>query len=1367
MTSLPAGCVAAADDAFGPRVDIACRAFDFAIFFEDLFFSCLPSALFLLLFPVASRQLWRQPRRVEPSKLLLWKLVALSALLICQVVFLALRRLNSSSTWRSHASVAADVLQVVSIAHALVLSFQHHSRSIRPSTLLILFLSAMTLVDIARVRTLWLIPEATDGAIVLTLSLVLTLVSMIVESIEKGSTLTAATMRPATPEPFSGFWTRATFAWLAGTFRSGYTTIFSVDDLPDLDPKLNNDMVAEKLRKAWSQTEVKTRKYALLRACLRAYRGPFLAAILPRLLYSGFTFCQPFLIERTVVWVGAPEESMATGKGLIGAFSIVYMGMAVTKALHGYQTFRFTIRLRGGLISLVHGQTVCTRAMDLGEITAVTLMGTDVERIMTSFRFIHELWACLVEMGVAVFLLQKQVGVASLVPILIVIFVILVTFKISAATNVAQRLWVEKIEDRLRLTSHVLENIKAVKMLGISDKMSSVIQKLRQAEIVISATFRKLLIWNVVLSNLPSDLAPMATFVVYVVIAIVRNDSSLLAARAFTSLSLISLVTVPVMVFNESVPAIIQCMGCFDRIQEYCSTRGSCDTKDNSSPDADSVIPSIGLQKISSPRTGSSCIEFNNHSSRWGKTADTALHNINLAISYSNITMIVGPVGSGKSTLLESILGETLESEGRVDRNFIKAAYCSQIPWLQSQTIRQNIIGALNMEDCWYHKVVWACGLETDLARLPRGDETCCRQQWANIKRGAEATHLLLDDVFSGIDATATETISRRLFAEEGLFRQLQMTVVLATHSKSLIQYADKVVVLGDGRVIEAGSLEALRSSNANIQALNSATSDSNQEMDDLSNVTQGSHVIEGVDSEEVSDTTVEEVINDTKRQAGDFSVYSYCMSAAGVHMFLSFLVMTMLFGYCREFPTVWLKWWTEANAESPNSRIGVYLGIYILLGLSGLGLMIAALWLLLVIIVSRTALRMHSDLLVATFRAPFQFFHRVDVGNITNRFSQDMDLIDMAFPLQALNFTSALCTCFVKVFILAAFAKYLGVVIPFLGALVFIIQKFYLRISRQMRLLDIEAKAPLYTHFLELVSGATTIRAFGWQAAFDKTCLSLLNFSQRPLYMLYCIQQCLGFVLDMVVTVLVVGLLATVVFLRDSFNSGDVGVALTMVMTFNSSLMMLIKNWTLMETSVGAVSRVKDYAITTDAEEDTTSLAPLPADWPSTGAIQLSGLVAGHSPSSPPVLKGVSMAIRAGEKIAICGPSGSGKTSLILALLRMIEIQQGSITIDGANLSNHPRADVRLELNVVTQESFLLAGTVRLNLDPFQSALDEDIIRALRKLGLWDVIVQQGGLDMQMKATSWSMGQRQLLCLGRAMVRKSKVLILDEATSR
>lgn len=206
-------------------------------------------------------------------------------------------------------------------------------------------------------------------------------------------------------------------------------------------------------------------------------------------------------------------------------------------------------------------------------------------------------------------------------------------------------------------------------------------------------------------------------------------------------------------------------------------------------------------------------------------------------------------------------------------------------------------------------------------------------------------------------------------------------------------------------------------------------------------------------------------------------------------------------------------------------------------------------------------------------------------------------------------------CTCLVKLIILAVMAKYLAIVIPFAAILVYMTQKFYLRTSRQLRFLDIEAKAPLYTHFLELVSGAATVRAFRWQQSFSKACVTLLNLSQRPVYLLYCVQQCLGFFLDMLVAALAVILVTTVVFLRDKFDPGDVGVALVMVMTFNSVLMQLIKDWTNMETSIGAVSRVKVYADSTELEENATNpKPPLPKNWPSAGAIEISNVTASHS---------------------------------------------------------------------------------------------------------------------------------------------------------
>jgi ATP-binding cassette subfamily C (CFTR/MRP) protein 1 len=254
------------------------------------------------------------------------------------------------------------------------------------------------------------------------------------------------------------------------------------------------------------------------------------------------------------------------------------------------------------------------------------------------------------------------------------------------------------------------------------------------------------------------------------------------------------------------------------------------------------------------------------------------------------------------------------------------------------------------------------------------------------------------------------------------------------------------------------------------------------------------------------------------------------------------------------------------------------------------------------------------------------------------------MELIDMNLPLYAINYVaSKLLIPFltaearltyvigatdlvVKAIILLVFAKYLGVALPVVVAIVYVTQNFYLRTSRQIRLLDIEAKAPLYNHFIETVAGSSTIRAMGtvWQDAFQQEAYARIDFSQRPFYLLLCIQQCLALVLDLTVAMLAVLVVAIMVTWRDSFREGDVGVALSMLITFSSTLMSVVKFWTLMEMSVGAVARVRDFVAETDSEEPGVHGAngqdasrpslPPPADWPRAGAINFEGVIAAYS---------------------------------------------------------------------------------------------------------------------------------------------------------
>jgi ATP-binding cassette, subfamily C (CFTR/MRP), member 1 len=255
--------------------------------------------------------------------------------------------------------------------------------------------------------------------------------------------------------------------------------------------------------------------------------------------------------------------------------------------------------------------------------------------------------------------------------------------------------------------------------------------------------------------------------------------------------------------------------------------------------------------------------------------------------------------------------------------------------------------------------------------------------------------------------------------------------------------------------------------------------------------------------------------------------------------------------------------------------------------------------------------------------------------------------------------------------------------------------------------------------------------------------------------------------VLDLTVAGLTVVLMILVVKLRATINPGFVGLALVNVNGFNLSLTELIKAWTLLETSMGAISRVKSFSTETVAENLPTENEVVPANlkWPSKGNIEITNLWAGYKPDVP-VVKDITLYIPAGEKVGICGPSGSGKSSIIATLFRMLEISSGSITVDGLDISRLPRQDVRMHINAIPQDAYFFKGTVRTNIDPLSRCSDDHLKAALAKAKLWSVVESKGGLDAPAEAEMFSHGQRQLFCLARAILHPSKIVVLDEVTS-
>ncbi|KAK6833488.1 ABC transporter [Apiospora arundinis] len=336
----------------------------------------------------------------------------------------------------------------------------------------------------------------------------------------------------------------------------------------------------------------------------------------------------------------------------------------------------------------------------------------------------------------------------------------------------------------------------------------------------------------------------------------------------------------------------------------------------------------------------------------------------------------------------------------------------------------------------------------------------------------------------------------------------------------------------------------------------------------------------------------------------------------------------------------------------------------------------------------------------------------------------------------------------------------------PILFGVLWVLQKFYLRTSRQLRFLDLDAKSPIYGQFLETLGGLATIRAFGWQDDLVLRADERLDASQKPFYLLYSIQRWLNLVLDLIVAVVAIVLVAIAVSLRSGTSVGFTGVALFNIMTLSAALKSAISSWTLLETSIGAVARVKRFEESTPNENSADETQQPPDNWPTTGAITFDKVTATYKDDAEkPAISDLSLVINHGEKIGICGRSGSGKSSTLLALFHMINYK-GSITIDGVDVARMSRETLRERLTAIPQDTVFLAGDVRLNCDPRSRSSDEQIVEALRAAHLWDAIEAKGGLDAELSDSTLSKGQQQLFSLARALLDHSQIVAMDEASS-
>ncbi|KAJ5678957.1 P-loop containing nucleoside triphosphate hydrolase protein [Penicillium macrosclerotiorum] len=1361
-------CSVADQDVFGPSVNTSCHhGFDFTLLFEETILTLLPIILF---YPVAALRIWNlhyASEKVNRSWLYATKETALLLHIALQLILLVFWCQSSTPTTR--ATIPTAIANIVSLLLVLYLSHLEHLRSLRPSTTNCLFLGLTTLLDLARLRTLYFIPDNQLISILFAVSWIGKVIVLVLESTEKRSLLKKE-YTESSLEATSSIFNRGIFWWLNGLLWKGSRTVLTVESLPVLDEDIQASSNPEELFEKWKKAN-KYRPNALLWTFVAHYKWQFLVGVLPRVAYTAFTFAQPFLVQRVLEFMTESEHvnSENYAHGLIAAYAIVYVGIAISYAIYEHKTCRLITMVRGSLVTMIFDKTLRMSTSAASDATAITLMSTDIERIGSGLREMHELYSNFSEVILALWLLARLLNIATVASTIIVVVCLIAGIPLSIASGNAQGIWLEAVEERVAVTSKVLGVMKSIKMTGLTEVIANSLRDLRSGEIQASFLFRLYSVLVVTFSYASSALAPVFGFGVYIILARANDSGTLTNGLAFSALTLFSLLDQPMVSFVYGSEDIMAVVNCFQRIQKHLleTERDDCRlTHDLQKPQL------IEVDHMDKHRSHDSfSIIARNLSASWSVDDEPVLKGLTFDISVGETTMIIGPVGSGKSTLLRVLLGEIPESSGMISTTYQNAAYCSQSPWITFGSIQQNIVGASQWDQKWYDRVIQACALQADLLQLPSGDQTKVGVRGSRLSGGqqmrvalARALYsrepvLILDDALTGLDRETERCILQDVFASEGLVKEVGQTVILATNSAHHLPYADFVIALDEGgKIIEQGLYTELVTAQGYVSAI--ASKSSTAATTRAPELALDDETLKGLNLD--NDNT-----DNASRRTGDLLVYWYYFQNIGWPLLFLFFGCSVLFVAGMIFPQIWLQWWTRANEEQPNENVGYWLGGYGALGLLTLLAAFLSEWVLGMMIVPKTARQFHNILLDTTMSATTSFLTSTDIGATTNRFSQDLELIDEELHTAFESTILAVLFCIVEGFLVFVGSSYATVaVIPFTIIAVYYVAQYYVRTSRQIRLLDIEAKAPLFSHFLEALSGLSSIRAYGWTENYQYQSKLALDTSQKPFYMMYCIQRWLNLVLDLIVAGIAVVVISIALSLRGTSSLNLLGIALFNIVNFSGTLQMLVNRWTGLETSIGAVSRIRSYVQSAQTEDLEHETEAIPTFWPEKGNIEIAGLTASYDSSPEPVLQDITLGICAGEKVALCGRTGSGKSSLISTFLRVINLDSGTIHIDGVDLSRISRSHVRSRLNTIPQQAFFLHGTVRLNANPLGDMPDETIIEALNEVKLWSYLESKGGLDAEMSEDILSHGQQQLFCLARALCKPSRILIMDEATS-
>ncbi|NWQ62281.1 MRP7 protein, partial [Neopipo cinnamomea] len=1147
---------------------------------------------------------------------------------------------------------------------------------------------------------------------------------------------------------------------------------------------------------------------------LRFYSLGFL-----KLAGSLLGFSGPLLLNLLVNFMESRQEPLSHGVlYALGLFAGSFLS-AVLRNQFIYEMNKVTLMVRAAVISAIYRKALRVSSTSLTRFTVgeiVNFMSTDTSQLVNFCLSFHEVWSMPFQFAITLYLLYQQVGIAFLGGLILSLLLVPINKILANYIMMNSKEMLKHKDTRVKLMTEFLSGIRVIKYYTWEKHFGTRINACRAKELQKLRAISYLDAVCVYLWAALPVVISIATFVTYALLG-----HQLTATKVFTALALVGMLILPLNSFPWVLYGTLEAKVSLDRIQRFLELMDQ-DLEAYYALDS----PSDAATAMEMRCAAFSWVPVEEESTRQPLSTGTLqLHIENLSVRKGMLLGVVGKVGSGKSSLLAAITGELIKQGGRVYVCDLEQGFglATQEPWIQFTTVRENILFGREYDARLYEEVVEACALSKDLNILPAGDQTEVGERGVTLSGGQKARVALaravyqekelylLDDPLAAVDADVANHLMQKCIL--GVLKH--KTRILCTHRTEFLEKADALLLIDNGRIVKTGTpadilplVEAFpKCKDMDKKQKNKAPDEQGQE--------------ESIETEKEESTQNNNVIQkeeEKKEGAVAFQVYKAYWLAMGTWLALSILFSLLLMQASRNISDWWLSYWISSISQTANTSVMVCSASLpspelLLFSIAGLVFPIQALdttpvpsngsvdvnfYLIVYGSIAgansvftifraflfaygtlRAAAVIHNRLLQRVLKATVTFFDTTPTGRILNRFSSDLYCVDDSLPF-SLNIFLANVYGLLGILVIISYGlPWIGLVLLPLAILYFFIQRYYRHTSRELKRLYSVTLSPIYTHFSETLSGLSSIRAMRATQRFELENQLLLEQNQRCLFASNTAMVWLDIRLQMIGVAVVTAIagIAIIQHQKQLGNPGLVGLALSYALSVTNLLSQLISSFTQTEIMMVSVERTEEY--TTDipmepqhrlvqVKAQMYSQEQVAADWPSQGLLEFQEVVLAYREGLPNALDGVSFTVYPGEKLGIVGRTGSGKSTLFLALFRMVELKSGRILLDGVDSQLVGLEELRSRLAIIPQDPFLFSGSIRENLDPQGKRTDAELHEVLEQCHLRDAVTQMGGLDSELgeQGKSLSVGQRQLVCLARALLTQAKVLCIDEATA-